>query len=713
MGNTHSNNNNNGGDGVSEINMIVDLDGKYHIDYKNRNFKKLKTQLFSAYFESYEIVSADSLVNSDFFKNKLPKKSQLNNSGGIGNNNSNNNSTNNNNSNNSSDSINTANTNDGTTDNSTTLESKEENTSFLQSSPVPSPSSSLSKRHQSEFQLNPELTIDKFNEELNNEEKAKENGAAAINKGTAESPAPTPTPTPTPSAQSTPSSTPSSTPKQKSRKERKDKKENVNNNQISINNIKSDIKIYSVDLSINRLEHIPNEILSIMNTFGIEELCLSTNFFHVIPDINLVKSLTSVNLSKNKITKIPSNVFTDLPNLTTLILDRNGINCLPEEIGCSTSLKFLSLKHNLLEVLPNSFTNLKQLVTMDMSQNRLKSLPNNFEDLINLQMVWLSNNQISSLPSTKKLVNLEMFDISSNKLSSLPKDFAYLVPKKQNGSNIRNSGNIDLINRPNSCNSNSNILEILTLTELEGGGLGVLKELNIRDNRELPTIPAEYKQVESNFTLITSIPSEIIPGVFLGGLDSANNAPILAALGITHIVLAIGDCEPFFPKNFKYYSIDDARDTPNYDISQHFEQTNCFIEQGRRSGGVLVHCRAGISRSSTLILSYLMRYHQMTFKQASDFVQLKRPQILPNPGFRDQLLKYESKLYCNNILKKQNSSSSPSSSLTTISSPSPSSSTFSFADSNSNNPSCTSSPILSSHSNHNNSSNNSSPLNKI
>ncbi|KAN0055246.1 hypothetical protein ACTA71_008349 [Dictyostelium dimigraforme] len=249
-----------------------------------------------------------------------------------------------------------------------------------------------------------------------------------------------------------------------------------------------------------------------------------------------------------------------------------------DDIDQIKNLKYLSIKHNALESLPNSTSNLSQLISLDLSQNKLKALPSNFDDLINLRMVWLSFNQITSLPM-KKLVNLVTFDISSNKLLSLPKDFTYLVPSRINSDidsdecdeNINTCNNINNNNSNNNNNKNSciknNILEMINSTELEGG--------------------LRYKQVESLMTLITSIPSEIIPGIFLGGLDSANNAPILQTLGITHILLAIGDCEPFFPKTFKYYSIDDARDAPQYDISQHFEQTNCFIEAVRKSGNTL------------------------------------------------------------------------------------------------------------------------------
>jgi dual specificity phosphatase 12 len=53
-----------------------------------------------------------------------------------------------------------------------------------------------------------------------------------------------------------------------------------------------------------------------------------------------------------------------------------------------------------------------------------------------------------------------------------------------------------------------------------------------------------------------------------------------------------------------------------------------------KGGKVLVHCFAGVSRSATIIIAYMMQEHGMNYHSAFKFVKSKRPFINPNEGFR-------------------------------------------------------------------------------
>lgn len=85
--------------------------------------------------------------------------------------------------------------------------------------------------------------------------------------------------------------------------------------------------------------------------------------------------------------------------------------------------------------------------------------------------------------------------------------------------------------------------------------------------------------------------------------------------------------------------IDDADDE---DISKHFEATSAFIQQHLLEGhAVLVHCYAGISRSATVCIAFLMRNRDLSLNQAYAVVEVVRKIIYPNEGFYEQLVEYE------------------------------------------------------------------------
>ena len=50
-----------------------------------------------------------------------------------------------------------------------------------------------------------------------------------------------------------------------------------------------------------------------------------------------------------------------------------------------------------------------------------------------------------------------------------------------------------------------------------------------------------------------------------------------------------------------------------------------------------MHCMAGVSRSATLVIAYIMKKYKMSLDEAKKLVEAKRPFINPNPGFIKQL----------------------------------------------------------------------------
>ena len=63
-----------------------------------------------------------------------------------------------------------------------------------------------------------------------------------------------------------------------------------------------------------------------------------------------------------------------------------------------------------------------------------------------------------------------------------------------------------------------------------------------------------------------------------------------------------------------------------------------------KDGCVFVHCHAGISRSATICIAYIMKTMQWDLSKAYEFVKERRPCISPNLHFMGQLLEFQKRL---------------------------------------------------------------------
>lgn len=70
-----------------------------------------------------------------------------------------------------------------------------------------------------------------------------------------------------------------------------------------------------------------------------------------------------------------------------------------------------------------------------------------------------------------------------------------------------------------------------------------------------------------------------------------------------------------------------------------------FSDEGiTQNRGVLIHCLAGVSRSATVTIAYLISALNMTLNEAYDFVKQRKPSVNPNLNFMGQLLEFERQL---------------------------------------------------------------------
>ncbi|VDM34222.1 unnamed protein product [Hydatigera taeniaeformis] len=85
-----------------------------------------------------------------------------------------------------------------------------------------------------------------------------------------------------------------------------------------------------------------------------------------------------------------------------------------------------------------------------------------------------------------------------------------------------------------------------------------------------------------------------------------------------------------------------VEDIESADLSAYFDSVaDRIAREARRGGRTLVHCVAGVSRSPSLVLAYLVKHSSMTLAEAYHHVHRLRPCVRPNPGFWRQLIAYE------------------------------------------------------------------------
>ncbi|MBY0232294.1 MAG: dual specificity protein phosphatase family protein [Gemmataceae bacterium] len=95
----------------------------------------------------------------------------------------------------------------------------------------------------------------------------------------------------------------------------------------------------------------------------------------------------------------------------------------------------------------------------------------------------------------------------------------------------------------------------------------------------------------------------IIERLWLGNRESARDLGRLKALGITHVVNCADELPDYHPNDLRYLSLKLTDPDPLF--HRHLERIGPFIDEGRKAGGVLVHCFAGVSRSPSVLLFYL------------------------------------------------------------------------------------------------------------
>lgn len=165
----------------------------------------------------------------------------------------------------------------------------------------------------------------------------------------------------------------------------------------------------------------------------------------------------------------------------------------------------------------------------------------------------------------------------------------------------------------------------------------------------------KYKKIKYNY------PNSIIKNrLYLGDVYSARDFIIFEHLNIKYVINCTKEeSNNFEHKNIKYLNIKiDDKFTEN--ICNYFDKSctfinNCIMDNNKMNNldykniseclndnnkSILIHCQAGISRSATIVISYLMKMNKINYQEAFEYVKYNRPCISPNMGFIEQLNKY-------------------------------------------------------------------------
>ncbi|XP_063282721.1 dual specificity protein phosphatase 7 [Pelobates fuscus] len=176
-------------------------------------------------------------------------------------------------------------------------------------------------------------------------------------------------------------------------------------------------------------------------------------------------------------------------------------------------------------------------------------------------------------------------------------------------------------------------------------GLGGLRISSDCSDGESDREPSSATEPEESPILMnhSTFPVQILPYLYLGCAKDSSNLDTLAKYNIKYILNVTPNLPNMFEHNgeFKYKQIP-ISDHWSQNLSQFFPEAISFIDEARSNKcGILVHCLAGISRSVTVTVAYLMQKLNLSLNDAYDFVKRKKSNISPNFNFMGQLLDFE------------------------------------------------------------------------
>lgn len=141
---------------------------------------------------------------------------------------------------------------------------------------------------------------------------------------------------------------------------------------------------------------------------------------------------------------------------------------------------------------------------------------------------------------------------------------------------------------------------------------------------------------------------QITEDLYLGARPDRERVGELREAGITHVVSCLLENQrskmEFLQGDFQHLFLG-VHDGIHEDISVELTKFIDFAASAPAPNSKLfVHCEAGVSRSATLAIAWLMTIEAISFIVAYRRVREKRSRVLPNIGFASQLQRLEHQL---------------------------------------------------------------------
>jgi hypothetical protein len=184
----------------------------------------------------------------------------------------------------------------------------------------------------------------------------------------------------------------------------------------------------------------------------------------------------------------------------------------------------------------------------------------------------------------------------------------------------------------------------LNLDVLDVSNCPKLKEINGLEEHNIKLLVCEGETyidfLEEKFDINVMISKDnelinhIIDNIYLG--DCSHNEEELVKLGISYVFNVTNNYYREYKKMIEIKI--PLQDCITQNIMDIFptviEQIKELNDEGLK---IYIHCHAGISRSASLVIYYLIKYHNMSFDKAFKYVRDKRLCIQPNQSFVEQL----------------------------------------------------------------------------